>query len=856
MSDKKQQTILNLILGFVLLQPFFDVLSRLAILDILPNISTFIKPLFVFGMAFYLLFKYNPFKRKWLIYIIFFCLFTFGHLFLLYQLLVGKSLILHEFRFILNIAYMIALFISLFTLYHWCDDKQLMMRKIKYTLVYTFFIYFALYLIAIITGTSGMTYEYSDKYKLGFKGWNDSGQILGHAFSVMFPLILYFILKPNNHKIFRVVFLGLTIFCVSLLGTKVPYYITLIVLIIYVGFAISFKIFKKDFISSRYNIFIVMIAIITMVGTYQFTPVAYNTDINNKNAKIELSFYNLSMISGKSKDIDYKKLMRDNPNANLSYVKKYYSWGKQASAYLEKQFYERKLHPSNTRGKQLVYSYKKYMLSDYKYKLLGLGFLNQDSLLALESDFFMAIFNFGVIGFILFLFIPIFVFCKTFRFMLSNFKKIDFELWMLFMSLGIFFAISVYAGYTYIYTNFSIFLVLLVTMILLKIDVINENCIKKVKKVNFLALHLGFGGIESSIINSANSLADKYEIEIISFYHLKNDQKNKLKKNIKVTYLYNGEPNKDKIIIAKNNHNYINFFCELFKAIDILIKKKMLVKKAIKKINDGAIVSTRVEFNILLSKYGNPATLKIAQEHCYHNSNKKYINQISNCYYNIDYLCALTKTLYNDYKKFLKYNKKTKVVLLPNMLYNLPTDYSKLDKPNFLTVGRLDYGKRNNEIIDNFSKIKNDKSKLFIIGDGKEFNNLVRQVKELKLENRVEMVGYLSHEDQKKYFLNSCCFLMASITEGLPMVLLEAMSFGVPCVVYKTASGTEDIIENNENGYIISNRDNEIYVSSMEKIINNENQRKRLGKNAIKTSKKFYKDEILKIWFKILDRDV
>ena len=73
-----------------------------------------------------------------------------------------------------------------------------MLKKIKYTLIITFAIYFGLYLLAVVTGTSGMTYEYSDKNKLGFKGWYDSGQILGHAFSMLFPIILYVILKPKK----------------------------------------------------------------------------------------------------------------------------------------------------------------------------------------------------------------------------------------------------------------------------------------------------------------------------------------------------------------------------------------------------------------------------------------------------------------------------------------------------------------------------------------------------------------------------------------------------------------------------------------------------------------------------------
>ena len=173
MTEKKQRIILRILLIFILVQPVLDVLSRLAILDIIPNISTYIKPLFVFGLAIYLLFKYSPFKRKWIIYAVLFGLFTVGHLYLLYQLLLGKDIILHEFRFIINIAYMIAMCFDLFTIYYWSSDKKRMLRELKYTLVITFGIYLVLYFLSIITGTSGRTYEYADKYKKDFQKVSD-----------------------------------------------------------------------------------------------------------------------------------------------------------------------------------------------------------------------------------------------------------------------------------------------------------------------------------------------------------------------------------------------------------------------------------------------------------------------------------------------------------------------------------------------------------------------------------------------------------------------------------------------------------------------------------------------------------
>lgn len=372
------------------------------------------------------------------------------------------------------------------------------------------------------------------------------------------------------------------------------------------------------------------------------------------------------------------------------------------------------------------------------------------------------------------------------------------------------------------------------------------------KKITFLVLHLGYGGIETATINTANSLSDKYDIEIMSFYNLDNNQANKLNSKIRVKYLYNGNPNKEEFLKSLHNHKIINTLKEGIKASKILLKKRIKVIKYIKNCKSDYIVSTRCEFSTLLSKYGNNNTVKIAQEHRYHNNDKKYINTIKNKYNNIDYLFALTKCLYNDYKEFLKNNKHTKVELVPNMLYEIPKCNSKLDKKNIITISRLDYGKKNDDIIKSFSKIKESNWKLYIIGDGKEFNNLKKLINDLNLKNKVILTGYKNKEEINKYMLDSSLFLMASITEGLPMVLLEAMSYGIPCIAYDVPSGVNDIIEDGRNGYIIKNRNELEYIKRIEEVINDSKLRNNLGTNAKEKSKEFSKEKIVKIWKNIL----
>ncbi len=373
------------------------------------------------------------------------------------------------------------------------------------------------------------------------------------------------------------------------------------------------------------------------------------------------------------------------------------------------------------------------------------------------------------------------------------------------------------------------------------------------KKIKFLLLHLGYGGIETATINTTQALCEDYQIELVCFYNLKKNQELQVNPKIKITYLYDGAPNRNEFIYSLKKLKLFSAFKEGIKAIKILFLKKYLIIKEIKKNDFDAIVSTRKEFSILLSKYGSKDKIKIAQEHHHHNNDLKYINILKYKYKNIDYLCALTKSLKKDYENFLSNNKHTKIVLLPNMLVDDIDEKSSLEFNNIISVSRLDKGKRINELIRIFSKIDNKTNKLYIIGDGPELNTLKEYATDLGIGNRVIFTGYLSHLEQKEYFLTSSIFAMTSISEGLPMVLLEAMQYGLPCIAYKTESGVSDIICDNKNGFIVYNRDEKEYVNKLNYLLHNANIVKKFSKEAIKTTVLFSSNNIKKIWKEMLN---
>lgn len=380
-----------------------------------------------------------------------------------------------------------------------------------------------------------------------------------------------------------------------------------------------------------------------------------------------------------------------------------------------------------------------------------------------------------------------------------------------------------------------------------------EKNSKKRKSIDILALHLGFGGIETSIVNIANNLSKKYDINLISLYKLDKDISYQLNQNIKLKYLYNGQPNKKEFKTAMQNKNIFVIIKEGFKAFKILYLKKYLISKEIINSESDVIISTRMEFNVLLNEYGKNNTLKIAQEHQYHNNNKKYIDTIKYNYDRIDYLLALTKTLKNDYINFLKNNNNhTKVELMPNMISTEGKNKTALNNKTIISVGRLDEGKKIDEAIEIFSKI-NNKFKFIIVGDGAEKNKLNNLIKEKHLENKVELVGYKTNSEVIDLLSNADIFIMTSVSEGLPMVLLEAMSVGVPCIAYDTGNGITDIITNSKNGFVIKNRNSSLFIKKLKIMMEDKKLLKNMSNNAINTIQNYSFESITKKWINLIE---
>ena len=145
---------------------------------------------------------------------------------------------------------------------------------------------------------------------------------------------------------------------------------------------------------------------------------------------------------------------------------------------------------------------------------------------------------------------------------------------------------------------------------------------------------------------------------------------------------------------------------------------------------------------------------------------------------------------------------------------------------------------------------------LDIIGDGPERDRLETYIKSHKLQDKVTLHGFQSKEYIDNMLHKSSLFVMTSYTESFGIVLLEAMSHGIPCVAFSSAEGAKEIITSGKNGYLIKNRNSSAMIKKIEDIMKKEDVRKELGKQARKSIKQYTKEVVQEDWYNLLEKKV
>lgn len=194
-------------------------------------------------------------------------------------------------------------------------------------------------------------------------------------------------------------------------------------------------------------------------------------------------------------------------------------------------------------------------------------------------------------------------------------------------------------------------------------------------------------------------------------------------------------------------------------------------------------------------------------------------------------------------------------VYIPHFKSDIPYTKSLQNNKIAITIGRMTEAKRQWILIDLWDKIVNVHNitdwQLHIVGDGNLKQEYINKIHEKKLENNVKILP--PQKEVENYYREASFFLLTSQSEGFGMVILEAMSFGLPCISYDCPAGPRDMITNNKNGFLVE-YDNFAELEKLTvEIITNSKKMIEFGNRAFAESKKWDDENILEKWRKILN---
>jgi glycosyltransferase involved in cell wall biosynthesis len=168
------------------------------------------------------------------------------------------------------------------------------------------------------------------------------------------------------------------------------------------------------------------------------------------------------------------------------------------------------------------------------------------------------------------------------------------------------------------------------------------------------------------------------------------------------------------------------------------------------------------------------------------------------------------------------------------------------DDKYIMYAGHIDREKGLFDLVDCGEYICNQRSDISFIlaGRGRDLDKLKKKVRKLGLQDKFIFLGQVGKDQLVQLYQNATLFAFPSYHEGLPTVLLEAMSCGLP-VIATDVRGNRDLISSGKNGILVPSRSPKEIADAILRLLDDEKMRRKLGKNARETIEEQYTwDEI------------
>jgi len=191
--------------------------------------------------------------------------------------------------------------------------------------------------------------------------------------------------------------------------------------------------------------------------------------------------------------------------------------------------------------------------------------------------------------------------------------------------------------------------------------------------------------------------------------------------------------------------------------------------------------------------------------------------------------------------------------VIPNPLPFYPEKVSTCKEKLIISVGRLYEEKGYDRLIEAWAIAapKHKGWKLYIYGNGELGDFLNGLILEKGISDSFFIVDPVNNIVNK--YIESSFYVMSSRFEGFGMVLIEAMACGLPVISFNCPVGPANIIKDNEDGFLVEDGNIQQFAEKICLLIENEELRIKMGKNARENVKRYNQENIMKKWISLFE---
>jgi amylovoran biosynthesis glycosyltransferase AmsD len=283
-----------------------------------------------------------------------------------------------------------------------------------------------------------------------------------------------------------------------------------------------------------------------------------------------------------------------------------------------------------------------------------------------------------------------------------------------------------------------------------------------------------------------------------------------------------------------------------------MIKDLVTFKRIIRDIHAEMLICTEYSFAIAAILCGAKKYSKVVSwEHThYENARRNFFWEtlFRLTYPRLDTIVCLNKQEENYFGKF------SSTCIIPNFTCNKLGKCSQLNSRTLLTIAALIPLKGIDLLMKSAKDIllqyPNWKWKL--IGNGPLKEQVSNFISSEQLHDRFILQEPVSSDIADEYF-NASIFVLTSRNDTLPMVLIEAMCYGLPCISFDCPTGPAHIINHNRDGLLVEKENTTKLTEAISQLIEDDDKRKQMGTNAIENSKRFSPETVYQLWERLFN---